>query len=371
MSPSISWRLPLLLALGRAFLVGGQTCRGVLPISGGMPVSLVGATWNVPGDLANQLELNSDLVVARLKSRAYFADACSEGAYVHEQYRGMPLLGRTLRYTTNLAGAGCGCNAAVYLTSMKQNPLKSKCLDYYCDANNVCGVQCAEVDIQEANGRAWRSTLHAYNDSIGAGAGFGGSGPHRFAFSSVEYGPNAKCIDTSLPFDVAVSFPVDASGQLKAMEVILAQPGKPCDISFSVSEYQRMPEVSAALAAGMTPIISYWRSRDMAWLDGRGNDGPDCRMERPAACPESVSFYGFSVGPYVAPTPAPEQEQAPVPQSTFAPVPAPALRAPVTAPSMHWVPGAYPWAEVTRDGLVYYYNAKTQEVSWRLPAFYT
>lgn len=51
----------------------------------------------------------------------------------------------------DLKGAGCGCNAALYLVSMKYSWEKGQCDDYYCDAVSVCGLKCAEIDLMEAN----------------------------------------------------------------------------------------------------------------------------------------------------------------------------------------------------------------------------
>merc|ERR1719335_961100 len=88
----------------------------------------------------------------------------------------MKLLGKRFSYTTDMSGAGCGCNAALYLTSLPQSSSASDCGDYYCDANNVCGESCAEIDIQEANQYAWHSTLHTSQDHSGVGKGYGGGG---------------------------------------------------------------------------------------------------------------------------------------------------------------------------------------------------
>merc|ERR1740138_807220 len=46
----------------------------------------------------------------------------------------------------------------------------------------------------------------------------------------------------------------------------------------------------------MTPVVSYWSSSDMFWLDGEGKDseGP-CRTDEPKKCGESVRFSDFSV----------------------------------------------------------------------------
>ena len=40
------------------------------------------------------------------------------------------LAGKRLSFTVDVSGSGCGCNAAVYLVSMPQNPDATVCKDY-------------------------------------------------------------------------------------------------------------------------------------------------------------------------------------------------------------------------------------------------
>jgi len=350
--------LLVVLVLSVAQEASPTQCPGVLNIPGTTPVFFTNAKWNTPGDRAASAALSGNAVVAYLKSRTYFANYCSEGAFSNTAYQAVPLLGMTMRYSVNLGGAGCGCNAALYLTSLQHNDKLSNCSDYYCDANQVCGMKCAEVDIQEANEGAWRSTLHGRNDSVGRGAGFGGTGPHRRAFSAHDYGPGSRCIDTRHDFDVAASFPVDSNGKLKAMELQLTQAGKPCDIFFSIDEYRDMDEVSEALRMGMTPIISYWRSKHMRWLDGTGKDGKDCKADHPRECADYVKFYGFTIGAYIPPTrkptppptrttttmttTTPRPTPAPTPALTPAPTPAPTVVPSTSAPGWRLHPAPAP-----------------------------
>jgi len=331
---------------------GASTCPGAVDVAGYGPVALTNAGSNVPGEAVGLLEVAAGgRIIAHMKARTYFADTCAEGAYRNDDYVAMKLLGKKLRYTANVSAAGCGCNAAFYLVSMKQNTEISSCNDYYCDANRVCGVKCVEVDIQEANKRAWHSTLHSISDSAGVGGGFGGgegwNGPRDF--TKEQYGPGAKCIDTSRPFDVMVSFPVDEQGSLKGMQVTLIQTGKNCPLTINLGNYHSMAEISNALAEGMTPVISYWKSTDMLWMDGVGNDGQGPCVTDLQRCGESVSFYDFSleniesVGnvDLLQPMPSSSPTSPPTPSAHPPPQYLPG-RVPVTQPPINSPPHTFP-----------------------------
>jgi len=271
-------------------------------------VSLVPTGWGVNAEVA-KMSVLEDTIVAPMGSRSYFASYCTPGEYSNEQYQAWDLRGKTLVYTTDLSHAGCGCNAALYLVSMRQNKHKSECGDHYCDANNVCGESCTEIDIQEGNRFSWHSTLHASRDPGGMGKGYGGgsfgwSGPRDW--NAVELGPGAKCVDTNLPFEVSAYFPVNEFGSLTAMEITLTQHGKDCPLWISVGGYERMAELNTAFANGMTPVVSYWGSDEMFWMDGKGADGKGpCQKELPDRCGQHVRFYNFSVSPALPPTAPP------------------------------------------------------------------
>lgn len=284
------------------------TCPGQLNVGGVGPVTLINAYWNVPYQTAGKVELIGGRVTPYMLGRTYFGTSCSTGAYetaYHpSNYLSLQLLGKELVYTTDMSGAECGCNAALYLTSLPQSKEVSGCYDYYCDANTVCWLKCAEIDLQEANKYSWHSTLHIPTDPNGVAAGYGGggngwNGPRDW--KKEDYGPGGRCIDTTRPFQVAVGFPTNSAGRLAAMRTTLSQSGKPCTLTTSISSYNvngqnALDQLTDALAPGMTPIISYWSSKDMLWMDGKGGDGlGPCAQDTPDKCSPSVSFSDFSV----------------------------------------------------------------------------
>lgn len=275
-----------------------KVCPGNFEVAGFGKVSLVNAAWNKPDDKAGKV-LVANGVIPQMKGRAYFANSCTAGPYSRSEYVGMHLLGKTLTYQVDLSGASCGCNAALYLTSMRQSGGNSSCKDYYCDAAKVCGLGCAEIDIQEANTHAWFSTLHVADDIAGLGGGYGAT---RSTWNASQYGVGGGCIDTARPFSVTASFPIDSNGSLAALAVTLSQVGKPCPLSVRIDSYSPfgrsgLDELTIALRAGMTPIVSYWGAdEDLQWMDGLGpgSRGP-CAADTPAKCGESVRFWGFAV----------------------------------------------------------------------------
>jgi len=168
-------------------------CPGQVNVEGYGTVHIRATGVNIADEEGTEVEVVDGKVQPHLGARSYWATKCEAGDYEPSEYVALHLLGRRLRYTTDISGAGCGCNAAFYLTPMWRNTQIGICEDYYCDAQSVCGVACEEIDIQENNLFAWASTLHSLDDHWGKAAGFGGggqdySGPRDF--SGKEYGPD-------------------------------------------------------------------------------------------------------------------------------------------------------------------------------------
>mmetsp|Transcript_45065 Transcript_45065/g.130395 ORF Transcript_45065/g.130395 Transcript_45065/m.130395 type:complete len:418 (-) Transcript_45065:237-1490(-) len=303
---SVHWAWLALLALSTGSVGGDQaanqiSCPGAFSLPGVGSVSLVPTGWTSGVENMSYMQLEDGGIKTVMGSRAYFASTCTAGVYDNKQYLALDLRGKTFRYTTDMSKAGCGCNAALYLTNLAQNDRPSECGDHYCDANDVCGESCAEIDIQEGNRFSWHSTLHGSVDHTGLGKGYGGGGPGWSGprdWDAAHFGPKGKCVDTDAPFEVSVSFPVDGQGKLSSMDVTLSQAGRDCPLKISISGYSAMAELDAALSAGMTPIVSYWSSDEMLWMDGKGMDGQGpCAEDLPSRCGSAVSFSGFSVTP--------------------------------------------------------------------------
>lgn len=169
----------------------GCSYPGALCSSGSLdPICATSAINCAEQDCAEGRRAHIDV---RFNSRSYalaeYNGHC-KGSSIGDRYtcvdyqRGaMFLSGKTLSLTIDLAQAGCGCNAAIYLVAMPQNLMPTDCKDYYCDANSVCGVTCVEIDLVEANKVAFVSTVHVADDKFGEAYGIGhvSSHPMRYA----------------------------------------------------------------------------------------------------------------------------------------------------------------------------------------------
>lgn len=284
----------------------------------GCPHTTAAAVTVKDGAIQLALEPLTSSESSRNGARAYLARSCTEGAYNHSAYAALALLGKTLSFTVDLSAAGCGCNVAMYLVSMNQNSKPGTCdSDYYCDANNVCGVRCDEIDIIEANRHALHSTAHTPYDGSGKGAGLGGGWR---SFTKKDFGPGGAKVDTLHPFRVHTSFG-GKGGVLSSIDVTLE--GTSGSIQYTVAPSDYLRSVSPAVLAGMTPVFSYWSTVDMRWLDSsyasdpyNGQAADPCPWDvdgvkgyptndNQAVCGDAASFSDFAITDAPPPGPAP------------------------------------------------------------------
>jgi len=254
-----------------------HACAGPLRVDGYGVVQAVRASINVHGHPAAPATVrNCSNLAPKITSRMYFGEACTPG-YTNTNYVAMNLLGRSFSYTINLAGAKCGCVAALYLVNMHQNTHPGICAgDHYCDANKVCGVACAEVDIMEANRLIWKTTLHRKGDPAGKHS----------QISHPRYGPGSHCINTNLAFQVKAT----VYGNGGTVHVMLSQGA--CTVSVPPVHYHGL---LFAFKAGMTPVVSYWhpvRGESMKWFDGAV-----CSHYNYNLCSQTVHLSNFAVSP--------------------------------------------------------------------------
>mmetsp|Transcript_115497 Transcript_115497/g.361268 ORF Transcript_115497/g.361268 Transcript_115497/m.361268 type:complete len:579 (-) Transcript_115497:192-1928(-) len=291
-----------------------ETCVGMLSVGGYRGGNVTVKV--VPGESAGKVEvMNRAWVVPHLSGQAYFADECSSEAGGDTDYAAVKVLGKTLRYTTRLAGAGCGCNANFYGVRLGAG----------CDGSGARPANCEEIDFFEGNKWAWHSTVHTLNDAgqtdaNGLCTGYGGTLPTRPnfpSFSSEEYGPDGTMIDTTKPFSVAASFPKRKDGKLKGMSVELSQEGKPSmeqPLFMHIYEYKGsaynspagpagtavengMAKIEARLTEGITMLSSMWKAPGggMRWLDGAASaHGPNNIMDGKCTWDGTCSGYSIS-----------------------------------------------------------------------------
>jgi hypothetical protein len=205
-----------------------------------------------------------------------------DGAPTYQPFMFMEykLLGKTLSYTADLSRIGCSCNAALYLVTMpgygsNGQPTPGKYGDYYCDANDVGGVWCWELDIQESNKYVTAVTPHSCDQAPGGpiyncDRGGCGTNSHNVDGNGVCPGSNCK-INTDNPFRYAVTF------GSSTIDVRLTQGSssftfQACNNGGYISNMQQ------ALNYGMVIVMSYWGDsyNTMQWLDGNTGCGGDC-----------------------------------------------------------------------------------------------
>ena len=216
--------------------------------------------------------------------RVYLGDSASDTLSTTSFYQ-MPLLGKRFRYNVDLSQVGCNCNGALYAISMpaynsRQQPTPGDGGDYYCDANEVGGTYCPEMDIMEANRYAMASTAHTcqylpphYYSSCDRG----GCGTNILDGYAWAYGPG-KEIDTSKMFEFSVAFIVGDDGNLKTVSNSFSQGDKVVKFDSCRSDYLKWMGKSLP---GIVVSMSLWGTGPggMSWLDGKSGCQGGCDVK--------------------------------------------------------------------------------------------
>jgi len=224
------------------------------------------------------ITINGNAVTLKHNTRIYIGNKCAND-FAPDVFFPFVLLGKTFSFTADLSQVGCACNAALYLVSMpaynrQGQPDRTKCDDYYCDANDVCGEYCPEMDTFEANNRALAVTPHrcdAPQNKFYGSCDRGGCGINTYKQDANAYGPgNQYTINTMQPFRVSITF-ASNNGQLNKITTVLTQSGKTFSFTHDDSRCGGgyLASLTSAFSEGMVVAISYWGTTGsgMSWLD--------------------------------------------------------------------------------------------------------
>lgn len=293
--------------------LGAAASRGVTrPAAGGpVPYTCAGAldvavngaveTWCVVTASSSweHVAANGTAVSVAYNDRAYLVSDCdaSGGVFSADLYaKRLPMLGFAWAFTVDLSTVGCGCNSAFYAVAMPGvaaggEPASGTAGDFYCDANNVTGTWCTEVDLMEANTAALAATPHACDAPDAAGfvpkCDRGGCSLNTKNNASLLGPGPGFTVDTRRPFRVTTSFPVDARGKLAAVDTLVQQGAASFHLVHTAGSCGSAwtDALSAGIVGGMVPTFSLWggtaSGSDMTWLDvppcdparGCGGDG--------------------------------------------------------------------------------------------------
>ena len=167
----------------------------------------------------SNITVNDDTITLKQFSSDFFNSKSQEN-WTPDLFKQMYLLNKTLSFTTDLSQAlDPSCNAAVFLLAMpvynkSQQPYPIRKGNYFCDAANLTGIPCPELDIIEASVHGMLTTLHpCVGPPIGKNYGncSVGCGIDLVKNQTGSYGSgNRYTINTQIKFDVKFSFRVTA-----------------------------------------------------------------------------------------------------------------------------------------------------------------
>lgn len=240
-------------------------------------------------------QVNGSRITLARGGRVYLGDSSSGTISINSFYM-MPLLGKRLTFDVDMSNVGCSCNGALYFVSMPaynsaQQPVPGENGEYYCDANDVGGVYCPEMDVMEANKYAMASTAHTcqyHAPHYYSTCDRGGCGKNILDADSSEYGPG-KRIDTNKPFTLSVAFITDGRNKLSVVNNYFSQGNQVVQFNSCNPDYLQWMGMSLP---GIVMTMSLWgtTSGGMSWLDGKSGCHDGCNLAN-----SRVSFSNFKL----------------------------------------------------------------------------
>ena len=268
----------LLVALAVGYVSAANSGPLTITINGQPQTKYV-----VSGDWAKQfVQANGTSVTLNGGGRVYLGNSNTDHLSTDAYYE-INLFNKRLTYDVDMSRVGCNCNGALYLVSMPaynsgQQPQPGKNGEYYCDANQVGGTYCPEMDVMEANKFAMASTAHTcqyvpphYYSSCDRG----GCGTNVLNVDWSRYSPG-KRIDTNKPFTLSVSFIVQ-NGNLATVNNYFSQGSQ--SVKFDACNANYLQWMGKSLP-GMVMTMSLWGTGNggMSWLDGKSGCQGACDL---------------------------------------------------------------------------------------------
>lgn len=228
---------------------------------------------------ADDVQVSGNQIKMRHGTRGYLGQ-CDSSFQPHTT-TSIPLMGKTISAVVDLSSVSCACNVALYLVYMpainsqgQADPTVSK--DYYCDANEVSGIFCPEIDLFEANRDALQVTPHKCNNPDSQGyfswCDRGGCAKNTYRQNPSAFGNGGQyTINTQNPFVINTTFVSYGDYTLNQMTTVLYQQGRTVTLTHDDSSCGGgyMEQLSNVVNNGMTLVFSSWGSSagTMSWLD--------------------------------------------------------------------------------------------------------
>ena len=243
---------------------------------------LVQAKYVLSGDWSrNFTRVNGSSITLSGGGRVYLGNS---GTLSPSSFYMMPLLGRKLTFDVDMSSVGCNCNGALYFVSMPaynsaQQLVPGKDGEYYCDANQVGGIYCPEMDVMEANKYAMASTAHTcqyHAPHYYSTCDRGGCGTNVLNVDGGGFGPG-KRIDTNKSFTLSVSFITGGNGRLSTITNVFSQGSQSIKFDACNADYNQWMGLSLP---GIVMTMSLWGTGNggMSWLDGKSGCQGGCNL---------------------------------------------------------------------------------------------